>query len=203
MPGETYCSNTARHAASKHHIPTNTECRSRHQGYPHYFAYRGDTCRVVKNFSNIPIISHVDVREQHNRMCPHHIHIPQGGPGNVETREEWKIRQAGMHPIDSTDNIWTSLPLSLICPGCFREITSYGIYPRIEEYSSCIIHFIYTNRCTCTPDNPGDLPVCKEIPGASRTDTKIPHLNPGMYECKQVSVETRGVFHLQNNRTCE
>ena len=69
------------------------------------FRYGGDTGCIVEDLRNIAVICDMDIRDEPDRSCSHHVDVAESCPCGMEACEEGKVREAGVHAIDGGDDI--------------------------------------------------------------------------------------------------
>ncbi len=164
--GNPYCTDTACHAGTEHHVTPDTERGTGDQRDSHRLPYRTDPCSIVKYLGHVTAVCHVNVREEEDRTGAHDIDIPHRGSRDMEPCEKWKIREPRMHPVHRADDFEFRVALDTRHPG--------------DRDHTPIVHLVHPNRGPGMPNDPGNLPVGKEIACTPGTDAKLPHAYPGL-----------------------
>ena len=157
--GNADCSHTPGEPAPQHHIAADPERRAGNEGHVHCLTDGRDPCSIIEYFCHVAVIGHVDIGEEHDRFCPHHVDIAERCPGHVEPGKVRVIREPGVHAVDGADNIFAA---GLYRPG--------------------IVHLIDADRCGGLADDPGDLAVGKKISFSPGADPELSHLYAGRFK---------------------
>jgi hypothetical protein len=122
----------------------------------------------------------VDIGEEGDGFCPHHVDVAERRPGDVEPGEEGEVGEAGVHPVDGGDDVVSS-----------------------GTDGARIIHLVDTDRGRRPADDPGELPVSEEVARSPRSDTELTHRRAGRLERKEVAGEAGRVLRLGKDRPGE
>jgi len=98
----------------------------------------------------------MDIREEQDRPCAHHVGIAERRPCRVESGKEREIREARVHPIDRTDDV----------PATRGSC---------NLHHPSVIHLINANRSPRSSDHPGYLAMGEEITTPAGTNPEFPH----------------------------
>lgn len=168
------------HPVAEDHVPADAEGRTRDERNAHCLGDGGDACRVVEDLGHVAVVGHVDVGEEGDGFCAHHVGVTQGRPCHVESGEEGEVGEAGVHAVDGGDDVF---------PVC-----SNG--PRV-------VHLVDADRYRRLSDDPRELPVSEKVAFAAGPDAELSHGDAGVLEGEEVAGEAGGIFHLFKDRPCE